>query len=210
MNLALSASALQRHTLSQAQLAGKYGRMMNLAETLRLLHNLIRIGTIEEIDREKARCRVRIGDLLTGWVPWVSSRAGTTVDWDPPVAGEQVVLLSPGGELTAGVALTGVYTRHHPAPSRKASKYMRVFPDGAHIEYDHENSHLLATLPGSAEVTALDGVTINADTVINGNATITGDATFIGSAVTHNGKNIGADHMHSGVQSGGSVTGGPV
>ncbi|MEX1197799.1 MAG: phage baseplate assembly protein V [Pseudohongiellaceae bacterium] len=184
--------------------------MINFSETLRLIHNLIRVGTIDQVDVEKARCRVRIGDLITGWVPWISPRAGATRDWDPPTIGEQVVLLSPGGELTTGVALPGIYTKHHPAPSQNQAMYVRVFPDGARIEYDHEASHLVASLPGSAQITAANGLTVDADTVINGNATINGDVSFSGGSVTHEGTDIGATHKHSGVQSGGSITGGPV
>jgi hypothetical protein len=39
---------------------------------------------------------------------------------------------------------------------------------------------------------------------------IAGNVEFTGGTLTHNGKNIGSDHKHSGVQSGGSNTGNPV
>lgn len=45
----------------------------------------------------------------------------------------------------------------------------------------------------------------------NGDMTIStpGDIEFTSASLTHNGTNIGDDHVHGGVQSGGSTTGGP-
>ena len=42
-----------------------------------------------------------------------------------------------------------------------------------------------------------------------GNATLKGNVAIEGGSLTHNGKNIGSTHTHSGVQSGGSNTGAP-
>lgn len=39
---------------------------------------------------------------------------------------------------------------------------------------------------------------------------ISGGASFEGGTIMHDGKNIGSDHRHSGVQTGGGTTGGPV
>ncbi|WP_251978562.1 phage baseplate assembly protein V [Salinicola avicenniae] len=211
--------------------------MNNVAELLRLIHNLIRLGTIAEVDHASARVRVRSGGLLTTWLPWLALRAGTTREWDPPTISEQVVLLSPGGDPALGVALTGLFSTAHPAPSDAASLWHRVFPDGAVIEYDHEAHHLRAALPGSASIdaqadvtvtttaaltaTAAGGATINANVVINGNVTLNGNlnqpsgktATMSGAvhfkgAVTSNGKDISSSHTHTDVQRGSNNTGG--
>jgi hypothetical protein len=40
--------------------------------------------------------------------------------------------------------------------------------------------------------------------------TMTGNFAFVGSSLTHNGKNIGSTHAHSGVTTGGGDTGAPV
>ncbi|EPC02413.1 baseplate assembly protein [Litchfieldella anticariensis FP35 = DSM 16096] len=210
--------------------------MNNAADLLRLIHNLIRLGTIAEVDHDDARVRVRSGELLTDWRPWISLRAGTTRDWDPPTVGEQVVLFSPGGDPAAGVALVGLYSDAHPAPANSGNLWRRTFPDGAVLEYDHAASHLQATLPGSAAMntqgdvtvttaakltaTAAAGATINANTVINGNltlngnfsqpagktATMAGDVAFTG-AVTSNGKDISSNHKHNDVQPGDGTSG---
>ena len=186
--------------------------MNNVAELLRLLHNLIRLGTIAEVDHAAARVRVRSGELLTAWRPWIECRAGTTRTWNPPTVGEQAVLFSPGGDPAAAVVLTGLYRDAHPAPAASADLWSVVMPDGAVLEYDHAASHLQATLPGSAtldaqgavEITAAGGATINADTVINGTLAVNG------SSLTHNGTDVGDTHRHGGITPGSSNTEAPV
>lgn len=180
--------------------------MTNAAELLRLIHNLIRLGTIAEVDHASARCRVQTGELITARLPWIETRSGTTRTWNPPTLGEQVVVFSPGGDPTAAVVLTGLYRTQYPAPSDSADLWHAVMPDGAVIEYDHAASHLQATLPGSATIdaqgdvtvttpaaltaTAEGGATINADTVINGTLAVNG------SSLTHNGTDVGDTHRH--------------
>ena len=50
----------------------------------RRLANIIRIGTIFEIDFEEAKARVKIGDLETDFLPWVNSNSGSNNSWNPP------------------------------------------------------------------------------------------------------------------------------
>lgn len=151
--------------------------MNNTAELLRLIHNLIRLGTIHKVDHERARCRVKIGDIITGWLPWQEARAGTTRDWDPPTENEQVLVLSPGGDPAAGIVVTGLYQDAHPAPAAADNLWRRIMPDGAVIEYDHEQHHLQATLPGSARIDATGAVNIHSGDDITitaaGNITMT-------------------------------------
>lgn len=176
------------------------------AELLRLIHNLVRLGTIAQVDHAQARVRVTLGEITTGWLPWIESRAGTTRTWCPPTVGEQCAVLAPGGDTVSAVVITGLYRATHPAPSDSADKFHAAMPDGAVIEYDHAASHLQATLPGSATLdaqgditattpatltaTAGGGATLNADTVINGTLAINGGS------VTHNGTDIGDSHRH--------------
>lgn len=140
--------------------------MNTLAEAFRLIHNIIRIGTIAEVDVNRARAKVQAGDNLTGWQPWVSARTGTTQEWDPPTSGEQVVLLSPSGDLAQSIIITGLYRQN--APSTSANEHKRVYPDGAVITYNHVEKHLVASLPGKADVNVTGDATVN----IGGNATV--------------------------------------
>lgn len=212
---------------------------MDLIELQRLIHNLIRLGTIARVDHARARVRVQSGELLTHWLPWTEARAGTTRDWDPPTVGEQVAVFSPGGDPAGGFVITGLFSDAHPAPADSANLWRRVFPDGAVLEYDHVAHHLQAILPGSAKLdaqgdisvttatrltaTAAGGATVNANTVINGNltlngnfsqpagktATMAGDVAFTGK-VTSSGRDISSGHKHSGVKPGDGTSGGVI
>lgn len=183
---------------------------MNLVELLRLIHNLIRLGSIAQVDHSRARVRVQAGELLTNWLPWLEARAGTTRTWSPPTVGEQVVVLSPGGDLAAGIVLTGLFSDAHPAPADTANLWRRVLPDEALFEYDHTASRLRINLPGSIEISAPGGTSWVGNISHQGAMSREGSYDQEGGSLTHNGKNVGHDHAHGGVVAGGSNTQGPV
>ena len=73
-------------------------------EIVRRLENVVRLGTVAEVRYETpARCRIKTGDLVTDWLPWTTARAGGDRSWWAPEVGEQVIVLSPGGNTGAGV-----------------------------------------------------------------------------------------------------------
>lgn len=203
-----------------------------LVEISRKLANMVRLGSIAEVNHAAQRCRVQSGGLLTDWLPWATPRAGDTRDWDPPTIGEQVLILSPSGEVAAAVVMTGIYSTAHPAPSASPSMHRRVYPDGAVIEYDHASHALLATgistatiqastsvtldtpythVTGTLEVDGLltyhDGIAGNAGTHGNGNH-IVGDIQVISGDVTADSISL-KSHVHGGIQPGGGNTGVP-
>lgn len=149
---------------------------MDMNEINRLLLNLIRKGTILAVD--KALCRFTSGDLETNWLPWLAPAAGETIEWNPPEVGEQVVLLSPGGDPACGFVLRGLYADDHPPPSTSPTTHTRRYADGAMIEYDHASHQLVATLPEGAaiKVIAPVSVTVETETVLIKADTITLDA----------------------------------
>ena len=74
------------------------------SDLLRLLQNLIRLGTIAEVNGAKAR--VRLEPALTAeWLKWATRRAGSTCTWSAPTVDEQVIVFSPGGDLTLGIIM---------------------------------------------------------------------------------------------------------
>lgn len=128
-----------------------------LAELRRLIDNIVRYGTIAEIDYEEKRVRVHTGGddevspgNTTDWIQWSADCAGETTDWNPPSLGEQVTILSTGGIISAGTAFRGKYSDAFPAPSSSPTLHKRQFPDGAVIEYDHGSHDLKITLPGGS------------------------------------------------------------
>lgn len=191
------------------------------SELQRQLGSVIRLGAVAELDLDAARCRVNTGEILSDFVPWFVPRAGECIEWSAPSIGEQVLLLSPGGDTHGAIALRGVYSDAFPAPSNAATKHLIRFLDGAVIEYDHEAHALSATLPagGAATITADGGITLNGPLTVNGESTFNGHAQVnddldVSGTATAESDVIGGgislkNHKHGGVQAGGSLTGAP-
>ena len=167
-------------------------------DLLRRLENLLRPGTVQAVDHAAARVRVASGDLLTDWLPWFERRAGATRSWSPPTAGEQCLLLCPGGELAAGMVLVGLHSDDIPPPSDSPDLHRVEHPDGTVIEYDQAAHILRATLSAGATVniTAPGGITLDTPTV-----TVTGDVVASGISLVN--------HIHGGVRAGGETSGAP-
>ncbi|APR99198.1 phage baseplate assembly protein V [Wolbachia endosymbiont of Folsomia candida] len=113
-----------------------------ISELQRKLANIIRIGLVKEIDYEKARVRVQIGEFLTDWLPWITSRAGEDRNWAPPSVNEQVVVLSPLGELSLGVVLPAIYQQKYLPSERQENADIFEFKDGTKLSYNRESHHL--------------------------------------------------------------------
>ncbi|MXO73594.1 phage baseplate assembly protein V, partial [Alteraurantiacibacter buctensis] len=131
---------------------------------------LIRVGTVSELDLETARCRVLYGDpddedggATTGWIRWLTLRSGETRTWSPPSVGEQVLLIVPDGQIGSAVALPGLVRDMFPALGTSTTEIIE-FADGARLSYDPEGHELVAELPAgaTATITAPGGLTIDA------------------------------------------------
>lgn len=192
------------------------GAMNDFATLSRLIENLLRFGTIAEVQHQPPRVKVSSGGIMTTWLPWLAIRAGADVDWDPPTAGEQVLLFAPSGQLANAVAVTGLYSDAIPANGDRAGLHRRTYRDGAVIEYDSIAHHLNVTLPagGTTNLTSTGGITIDGpithigDYTQTGNQTVTGKVT-VSQDVVAAGVSLVA-HPHSGVQPGSGQSGAPV
>jgi len=107
-----------------------------LTEIMRLITNLIRTGIVSEVDPDKWQCRVKTGDLETNWINWLTFRAGKTRTWWQPSIGEQVVLLSLGGNLETAFALPAIYSDSFPPPDYSENGSTTVFNDGGWFQYE--------------------------------------------------------------------------
>lgn len=181
---------------------------MTALDPQKLIGDTLRLGTIDTVDLAQATCRVRVGDIVTGDIPWFAARAGATRTWSPPSIGEQVLLICPEGDEEAGLALPGIFSDANPAPSTK-DLHLVLFKDGALISYDPASHELVARLPagGKLLVNAPAGVSIVGPVSIDGaltcTKTITADQDVIGG-----GKSL-KDHVHTKVQAGAAVSGPP-
>ncbi|GHT97218.1 baseplate assembly protein [Alphaproteobacteria bacterium] len=86
------------------------------SDLFRRVANLIRIGKISEIDGSQVK--VEIGKVKTNWLPIVST-AGDTSCWIPISVGEQVVVLSPFGEISQSVVLRSIHYDKYNAPENE-------------------------------------------------------------------------------------------
>ncbi|CFQ86608.1 baseplate assembly protein V [Yersinia frederiksenii] len=136
-----------------------------LTEILRLLRNLIRIGTVAEVDLDNALCRVATGDNTTGWLNWLTLRAGQSRSWWAPSEGEQVLILSLGGELDTAFVLPGIFSDDFPPPSASANGLYLSFPDGATLHYEPDSGELLADGIKTAVIKASESVNATAPNI---------------------------------------------
>ncbi len=86
-----------------------------LSDPRRLFGNLLQLGAVESVDLAHATCRVRVGDLVTGDLPWLTPRADATRVWSPPLAGEQVLLLCPSTTPSFRVISENLRNRSFPS-----------------------------------------------------------------------------------------------
>ena len=123
-----------------------------IIDLLRRLENMIRIGTIIDVDLsgEIPLYRVKTGELETDWIAAAVQRAGTAKKSHAYTDGEQVVLLSPSGDLGAAMISHALNSDSNPTPDHHETRDRTTYPDGAVIEYDPETHQLKADVVGSS------------------------------------------------------------
>lgn len=143
-----------------------------ISEMQRRLANVIRYGTVSEVDTASAKCRVKLGkSLFTGWLPWQTIAANSTLStWSAPKIGEQVIVLSPSGSLGAAFVLTALYKSDHPAPATEETKHTITFVDGTKVEYDTSTQTLHFESSGDVTIKAAGNINMEA----SGNIKLTG------------------------------------
>lgn len=116
----------------------------DLTELDRRISNMIRIGKVDQVDYgiSPPKARVWVGDdskqhgFLTEWLPWPGQSAGEDRSCAPLDIGEQVVILSPSGEINQGFIAFRLFQSAHPYPVTSPDKHNATYKDGAVVEYD--------------------------------------------------------------------------
>lgn len=207
-----------------------------LAQMDRILANLIKIGRVDSVDLAAGTATVNFDGELVSGLEWSKSRAGADRSWNGGYTkGEQVLVLSPSGDLSQGVIAFAISQDAFPnAGDSENPKH--IYADGTVVEYNKASHTLLidASASGghvviqcnSAQIQAESTITMDApNTICTGNltvakslsmggsggtATLKGNVAMSGGTLTHDGKNIGESHKHSGVQTGSGNSGGVV
>lgn len=163
-------------------------------------------GFVENIEYQPLRIQAILPDMdgiLSPWALVLSARSLTAKHYDPPIKGEQVVLLLyDDGE--SALCLGSVFNDIDNSPAGD-HRFIKRFDDNTQIEYDPKE-HLL-TINAIGDVTIIcknasltaDKVTINApETIIDGKVEITGDCKISGISFL--------GHKHGGIIGGNSKT----
>lgn len=187
-----------------------------LTEIMRLITNLIRTGTVSDVDPVNWLCRVKTGDLETKWINWLTLRAGSTRTWWQPTVGEQVVLLSLGGNLETAFALPAIYSEAFPPPDYSEDGDTTEYSDGGFFQYDPARNLWLIRGVKNVLVEGAENMELNTkkfalnagEAVINAAMKINGAVTQSGGAMSSNGVVVHT-HKHGGVKSGTDTSGGP-
>lgn len=143
------------------------------SELNRKIANLIKQGTVAEVDVAKGRVRVKHGELVSEWLPYFVPAAGGVSVHRPPSVGENCIILSPSGETAAGMVLCGMASQAHSQPSYSADETVVKFPDGAVAKYNHASSAMQITGIKTGQVVAAQSITLDTpDVVCTGNLTV--------------------------------------
>lgn len=137
------------------------------SENERVIANLIRIGVVTELDATNARLKVKAGGVESDWIPWAASRAGATRHWSAPRVGEQMLVLSPYGDMAQAVAMGGIFQTAHPAPATSQDNERTIYPDGTTVDYNSATNTLTVTASGDAKIIVnCKEATVNATTKV--------------------------------------------
>lgn len=150
--------------------------LQRLADIERRLSNVLLMGVIVDADYERALVKVAAGTLETGWLCWITTRAGNDIDYWAPEIGEQVMVMSPTGDVERGVVMPAIYQNKFPATDQRETLRRIRFSDGADFSYDREANKLNISLPQGATTALVSegGVEITGATTINGETTVNG------------------------------------
>ena len=146
---------------------------MNL-EIERALSRLVMIATVKETDAANRRLKVVYGDeqAESGWVPWPAEYGRNFTRWKPVRTGAQVVLLSPGGDLSRAVIAGQLYTTDITPPAAADTLDVVKYEDGTRIEYNSVTKALSINCAGAVSVAAAGAAKVTA----TGNVEVTGAA----------------------------------
>ena len=159
-----------------------------ICDLQRRMANMIRRGRVHSVDFEQSPPRVKVEyerNAVTGWLPWISGRESNQhrTDWEPLAIGEQVIILSESGDLSAGVVLPSLPDATSPVPSTSPDEHVSRYEDGTTFTYNrkthtlsidvqgdanlHTTGNVTAHIEGTADVTVAKATTVKTDATLN-------------------------------------------
>jgi phage baseplate assembly protein V len=127
-------------------------------ENDRRLANLAQMGVVEEVQFDNPpKARVRVGELLTGWLRMGTRRAGDAHESWAYSVGEEVLVISTSGNMAQGVIVCALANGANAAQAA-AGTFKTTYPGGEIIEI----------AGGVVTITAPGNVIVNGDVIANG------------------------------------------
>ena len=179
-----------------------------LTELERRLGAIVRQGKILEVNYAKATAKAVSGEMITGWLPWLTHRAGENSTWFPPEVGEQILIISPGGSPEQGFILPGIYQNSLPAPSADENEVLIQFADGTFvkkspglvlIDSSVSGAKMHLNAGGDVDINSTNNILIKAAgnmTLDAAGITIKGPVTQTGGDITSDGVSV-QTHTHT-------------
>jgi hypothetical protein len=107
--------------------------LRRMADIERRINNVVRPCRVVSVDAEKGTCRVSYAldpdgkDVQTIEIPWME-HAGEYRTWRPPSVGQNMYLVSPGGEIGVAhsYAIPGTYGDTYKQPHNKEGEYVEA------------------------------------------------------------------------------------
>jgi len=175
------------------------------------IERMFRKGKVTEVDATKGLYRQEIGlddngvTVNSPWLPY-SQIAGARKSHSPPSVGEQYLLVNPDGspDFTQGLGVPHGWYDRNPSPSIDPAADVDV--RGTTKDTRTASSRTIAV--GGSSVAMTDGSV----TIKSGGVTMTvsnAGVAIVGGEVSHNGHDIGSDHLHTDVMPGPALTGPP-
>ncbi len=125
----------------------------------RRLHNIIRTGTIADVDYQNWRIKIKTGGITSAWLPHPAEVGNNYIRWSPLKIGQQVRLACPSGDINNAFVIAHDYDANHAPPSTATDTDIIQFTDGSKIE--KTATTLTIHSAGDLNLTADGNITIN-------------------------------------------------
>ena len=176
-----------------------------------------RLGIISGYDPATYSVKVQFPPDLTetGWIPLGALSVGS--GWGvyaAPVIGDQIAVSFQDGDRDAGIAGLRLFDNQSPPLSVPSGEIWAIHKSGAFFKLTNDGKASFDDAHGASVVLNGDGTISSAGTWTHtGKLTVSSDLTVNGStavkAIASNGHDISSTHKHTGVTTGGSLSGTP-
>ncbi|EJL6714177.1 phage baseplate assembly protein V [Vibrio cholerae] len=124
------------------------------SQLVRLISQMIQIGTIVEVQAKPLRYKVQFtSDLTTSWIPSDVGHAGAVKDFAPHQEGE-LVLVVKEFNTQGGVIVASLNQNSKDQPKDDLNLFYREFPDGTWLQYDMGSKVLSGSVAGKVNLDA--------------------------------------------------------